>query len=350
MLFTPKIVRLAERRPFELTWKNGLMLRSTNWLGDALMTLPAAYQMSRLLPRTCGFFVLCPKNLVPLWEACPWVDYAIGMERKRVSREEIGNVQSLSTGTAVVFPNSFGSAMDVYHCHIHNRVGRAGRFRSLLLTHRLPEWPRTKEGAAFHQLSYYLDLASAIGEIDFTTDYPPLKTDLELARKLGMEGENWLAIAPGAAFGPAKQWPAEHYLAVAKWHSSNGGRVVLVGTKAEMSVTQELSAQLPGSLDLAGRTNLTELMAVLAKARFAVANDSGAMHLAAAVGTSGVAVFGSTDPTATGPIGAPWRLVVSPAECRPCFQRTCPHREKPYCCLREILPEQVIDELKALEK
>ena len=349
MLYTPKIIKLAEREPFELTWSNGLLLRSTNWLGDALMTLPAAYQMSRLLPKSCGFFVLCPNFLVPLWEACPWVSCAIGMKEKRISAEEIRNVYSLCVGTAVVFPNSFGSAMDVYHCRIRHRVGRAGRFRSLLLTHRLPEWPRSKGSAGFHQLSYYLDLAASLGKIDYTTDYPSLKTEPELAQKLGMEGDDWLAVAPGAAFGPAKQWPAEHYLAVAKWHVAHGGRVVFVGTKSEMAVTKELSAQLPGSLDLAGRTNLTELMAVLAKARFAEANDSGAMHLAAAVGTRGVAVFGSTDPTATGPIGAPWRLIISPAECRPCFQRTCPRSEKPYFCLREILPEQVIQELEALE-
>ena len=88
MLYTPKIIKLAEREPFELTWSNGLLLRSTNWLGDALMTLPAAYQMSRLLPKSCGFFVLCPNFLVPLWEACPWVSCAIGMKEKRISAEE----------------------------------------------------------------------------------------------------------------------------------------------------------------------------------------------------------------------------------------------------------------------
>ena len=153
MLYSPKIIKLAEREPFELAWSNGLLLRSTNWLGDALMTLPASYQMSRQLPRPCGFFVLCPKFLVPLWEACPWVACAIGMEGKRISSEEIKDVRSLRVGTAVVFPNSFGSAMDVYHCHIRYRLGRAGRFRSLLLTHRLPEWPRSMGSAGFHQLS-----------------------------------------------------------------------------------------------------------------------------------------------------------------------------------------------------
>ena len=350
MLYTPKIKRLSERAPFDLPWNNGLLLRSTNWLGDALMTLPAAYQMSRSLPDGCGFFVLCPNFLVPLWEACPWVDCAIGMGAKRVSPVEALKVRTLYAGVGVVFPNSFGSAMDLYRCDIPRRVGRAGRFRSLLLTHRLPEWPRAKGSADCHQLSYYLDLASALAPVDYSTDYPKLETNPDLARALGMaEGDNWLAIAPGAAFGPAKQWPAEHYLAVGKWHAANGGRVVLVGTKAEAQVTARLAEQLPGSLDLAGRTSLAELMAVLAAARLAVANDSGAMHLSAAVGTSGVAVFGSTDPTATGPIGAPWRLIVSPAACRPCFQRCCPRPDNPYFCLRDITPEQVVDELKALE-
>ena len=314
------------------------------------MTLPAAYQLSRALPEACGFFVLCPNFLVPLWEACPWVNCAIGMEAKRVSPFEIIKLRTLYAGVAVVFPNSFGSALDVYRCKIPNRVGRAGRFRSFLLTHRLPEWPRAKGNADCHQLSYYLELASALAPIDYSPHYPKLVTDPDLATALGMgDGDNWLAIAPGAAFGPAKQWPAEHFLAVGKWHVAHGGRVVLVGSKGEMPVAARLAEQLPGALNLAGRTNLSELMAVLASAHFVVANDSGAMHLAAAVGTSGVAIFGSTDPTATGPLGAPWRLIVSPAECRPCFQRRCPRQDNPYFCLRDISPEAVQEELKALE-
>ena len=163
-----------------------------------------------------------------------------------------------------------------------------------------------------------------------------------------MDDGNWLAIAPGAAFGPAKQWLPEYFLEVARWHGGKGGRVVLVGTAKEQPVTAWLAERMPGTLDLAGKTSIDELMSVLATAKSVVANDSGAMHLAAAVGTPGVAVFGSTDPIATGPIGAPWRIIASPELCRPCFHRTCPLSDHPYKCLREISPHLVISELQEI--
>ncbi|MBO4344336.1 MAG: glycosyltransferase family 9 protein, partial [Victivallales bacterium] len=118
--------------------------------------------------------------------------------------------------------------------------------------------------------------------------------------------------------------------------------------ETEKHVTSWLADWMPGSVDLAGRTTMEELLAVLAASRAVVANDSGAMHLAAAVGTQGVAVFGSTDPVATGPIGAPWRLVVSSELCRPCLRRTCPMSDHPYRCMKEISPHLVLSELTEL--
>lgn len=348
MRYEPIIHRLAERQPFDLEWRQGVLLRSTNWLGDALMTLPASWQISRCIPSCCGFFVLAPKGLAPLWEACPWVNCVIPMSEKRISDDEAINARLMMAGVGVVFPNSFGSAWDMTKCGTGQIVGRAGRFRSFLLTHRIPEWQPACGKAECHQLSYYLDLASALGKIEYSTHYPPLNVDLNLVESLGISSGNWLAIAPGAAFGPAKQWMPEYFLKVAQWYSENRGRVVFVGTKKEAEVVEKLCSQITGALNLAGRTSLYELMAVLSRAEAAVANDSGAMHLAAAVGTSGVAVFGSTDNIATGPIGAPWHLIVSDAECRPCFKRTCPLPENSYNCLRNILPEQVITELKEI--
>ena len=350
MQYAPLIHRFSHRTPFRLEWRSGVLLRSTNWLGDALMTLPAAWQLRRCVPEACGFFVLCPKFLAPLWRACPWVDYVIPMEGKRVAPPEILNVRICSPGVSVVFPNSFGAALDAWRCHIPQRIGRAGRFRSLLLTHRIPEWPRVSAGAVAecHQLSYYLDLVSACGDIEWSPRCPALTVDKALAEKLGVTGSGWLALAPGAAYGPAKQWPAESFLAVAKAHDARGGRIVLVGAAREKEATAFIADHIPHALDLAGRTSLDELMAVLSCADAVVANDSGAMHLAAAVGTRGVAVFGSTDPVATGPLGADWRLLVAETPCRPCFQRTCTRQESAYACLRSITPEQVLAELNCL--
>ena len=348
MKYTPVLKKLGEHAKVDFRWRNGLLLRSTNWLGDAIMTLPAAYQISRCIPSCCGFFVLCRKELAPIWRACPWVDIVISMDGHHVSRKEKTDVVHLSPGVACVFPNSFGSALDVYRCRVPQRVGRRGRLRSLMLTVQLPEWPPPKGKGDCHQLSYYLELASLFGDVAYTTDYPKLNVDLERAHSLGMDDANWLVLAPGAAFGPAKQWLPEHFLEVARWHVGQGGRVALVGTAKEKPVTAWLAERIPGSLDLAGRTTLDELMSVLATAKAIVANDSGAMHLAASVGTPGVAIFGSTDPVATGPIGAPWRIVASREPCSPCFRRTCRMSEHPYRCLAEISPNLVISELMEL--
>ena len=350
MQYTPCIYRLKQRPPFQLNWRCGVLLRSTNWLGDALMTLPAAWQLRRCVPEACGFFVLCPQFLAPLWRACPWVDYVIPMAEKRIAWSEACQVRRCFPGVAVIFPNSFGAAWDVYRCRVRQRVGRVGRFRSLLLTHRIPEWPRVSAGttAEFHQLTYYLDLVSSCGNIEWSSRCPALSVDKGLAEKLGMTGRGWLVLAPGAAYGPAKQWPVESFLTVAKAYVAKGGRIALVGTAHEKEATAFVASHIPHALDLAGRTSLDELMAVLSCADAVVANDSGAMHLAAAVGTPGVAIFGSTDPIATGPLGAEWRLLVAETSCRPCFQRTCVNQEKSYACLRSITSVQVLAELSQL--
>ena len=188
-------------------WRGGLLIRSTNWLGDALMTLPAVGQIRKLVPQNVPITMLTPKNLAPMWQACPFVADVIPMAGKHISDDEITAVKSRDFGVAVVFPNSFGSAMDVWKTAIPIRIGRKGRFRGLLLTHRLREWPRGENVGVCHQLSYYLELASMLGAVEWTAECEPLKVDLSLAEALGMDDGRWLVLAPGAAYGPAKQWP-----------------------------------------------------------------------------------------------------------------------------------------------
>lgn len=329
------------------SWRNGVLIRSTNWLGDLLMTLPATYKLSRFLPENCGFFVLSPKNLSAIWEACPWVDVVIPMQGKRINNAEIKEVRKLSAGLAVVLPNSFGSAMDLFRCGIPEIYGRAGRFRSLLLSKRAPEWKRSSGRADRHQLSYYLELAAGLGELSFDTNCPSLQVSPENAQKLQIsKNQNWLALAPGAAYGPAKQWPAEYFSEIAGMWLQNGGKVVLVGTKQEEETGQIIADKNPQVLNLVGKSDLQTLMSVLANVDYVLANDSGAMHLAAGLGTDGVAIFGSTDSVATGPIGAKWYLLDSKEKCSPCFKRTCTLAEnEQYKCLKNIKPEKAFAEL-----
>ena len=316
------------------------------------MTLPAVYRMSRVVPDPCGVFVMCPAFMQPLWEAVPWVSQVIPMAGPRCGREERRALHRLRPGVAVVLPNSFGAAWDVFRRGIPLRLGRAGRGRSLLLTHRLPEWPRVKGPAECHQLSRYLELAAVFGPLEGSTDGPPLQVPdaTVLAAQAGVQAAAgpWLAIAPGAAYGPAKQWPIEHFTAVADWWQRRGGRVVVVGAAKERTAGEAMQKVLPGLLNLAGQTGLRELMAVLKVAGLAVTNDSGAMHLGAALGCQGVAVFGSTDAVATGPIGGRWILLNDPLGCAPCLSRTCAQADQPYECLRRIEPAAVTQALEAL--
>lgn len=341
--------------PRDCDWRNGLLVRSTNWLGDALMTLPAVAQMKQCLPSGKRLVVLTPQGLAPVWAACPFVDEVVPMQDKHISPAEVAAVQRLELGVAVILPNSFGSARDVWKTKIPVRAGRRGRWRRFMLTHTLPEWPRGENVGVCHQLSYYLQLATLLGPVSLTADCPPLHVSPELAAPLGLTNDApWLAIAPGAAYGPAKQWPTANFAAVARWHLQHRGPVVILGGKKEMpaaqAIMEELGEQQPQRLlNLTGQTDLQQLMAVLAGADCVVANDSGAMHLAAGLGRRGIAIFGSTDPVATGPIGGQWQLLVAQTPCRPCFKRECPHAgDNAYQCLRSIPPQQVIDILAAL--
>lgn len=337
--------------PACIEWANGLLIRSTNWLGDALMTLPAAYKLARLAPEPCGVFVLSPPGLVPMWEAADWVSHVIPLDGKRAGEAVSKRIWLLRPGVAAVFPNSFGAAADVWRQGIPLRLGRRGRWRGGLLTHRLPAWPRGHGDGKWHQLSYYLEFPAVFGDDSLDIACPPLRVPdaAERAAALGLEpGVSWLVMAPGAAYGPAKQWPARHFAEVAAWWTAERGRVAIVGTDRERAAGEVITERVPGSLNLAGKSGMADLMAILASAAAVLANDSGAMHLAAALGRPGVAVFGSTDPVATGPIGGKWILLRDPPDCAPCFQRTCPRKDYPYECLERISPQLAIQALRQL--
>ncbi|MDT8390279.1 MAG: lipopolysaccharide heptosyltransferase II [Lentisphaeria bacterium] len=342
-VLTPAIpgVRLD---PAVTAWKNGLLVRSPNWLGDILMCMPAVYKMRGCLPAGARLFVLCPQGLSPVWEAADWVDTVIPFTGKRVTGPSKKAARDLRAGVGVVMPNSFGSAWDLVAAGIPVRIGRGGRGRSLLLTHRLPCWRRGPGLADKHHVNHYLELAAVFGDITWDAAFPPLAIPGHeaVAADFGVTGGNWLAVLPGAAYGPAKQWPVEHYRAVAEWWEKRGGRIVTLGTQGDMESAAAIVAGLNGAVNLAGKTNLRQLMAILQAVDGAVANDSGGMHLAAALGTSGVGVFGSTDPIATGPLGAPWIIARESCDCSPCFERLCPRADDLYTCLEKVSPESVI--------
>ena len=332
-------------------WKNGVIIRSTNWLGDACMTIPAVYKIYKLLPDSAKLYIICPKNLQTFWEAFPWVEKVFPLATKRTDAETAEDILKLNLGVAVTLPNSFGSAMDIAFREIPVRLGRKGRFRGFMLTHKLPKWKRVAGKDKHHQLREYLQIAAACGAKDWDDHYEPAKPNvcLDHLKGLGFDSsQSWLALAPGAKFGPAKQWPTEYYGEVAKQWLALGKKVLVIGTPDEISVAEEVCKVAGDGLNLAGKTNLKELMHILGNVEAAVVNDSGGMHLTAAMGGKGVAIFGSTDPRATGPLGGKWHVIWNRIGCSPCLKKTCEIPDKNYDCLKRVSPKQVLDALKSV--
>ncbi len=352
-LYRPALAPPAEPvRPLDgIDWRGGLVVRAVNWLGDTFMALPAVYQVRLRLPPEAKLHVLCGANLAPAWQCMSWVDGVIPFPGARADRAARAAVRRLDPGAALILPNSFGAAWDLFNLSIPRRAGRAGRMRTPLLTDTLPPLPPAEDRGARHQLSEYLELASLFGETPSVFLPAPVRTENPAAvcARLGIPADRpLLALAPGAAYGPAKQWPAEFFHAVARWWTDRGGRAVVVGSPKEAAVGEAVLEGLAGCVNAAGKTTIPEMMALLRGCRALVSNDSGAMHLAAAAGVDGVALFGSTDPGATGPLGGRWVVLNDQADCSPCFQRNCRFTGGECRCLRVIPPERVCSALEWL--
>jgi heptosyltransferase II len=330
----------------------GCVVRSVNWLGDAVMTVPAVYRIKQSLPQGAKLSIVCIKSLEQFWASFPWVDQVIAMNGKHVKREETEKICNLKAGFAVIFPNSFGSALDLFLKNIPLRIGRGGRMRGFMLNRRLPSWRRKAGQDKNHQLREYLQIAQACGADAWDDYFEPAKPKIDLT-KLERKGyksikDTWLAIAPGAAFGPAKQWPLSHYAQAAAWWIKEGGKCVILGAPGEEAHGEEVHQQCPEALNLVGKTSIPELMYILGESKFCIVNDSGAMHLAASVSAKGVAIFGSTDPTATGPLGGNWKVIWTRPDCSPCLQKQCPLPTDKYKCLSSATVEMVTNELDVM--
>jgi heptosyltransferase-2 len=309
-----------------------LVVRSPNWLGDAIMALPAVRNLKTLV-MTDPLTVAAPEKLAPLWQACPFVDQVIVLPQPRNIRAVAAQLREGKFGTAILLPNSLRAALEVFLARIPHRIGFARGGRGLLLTRTVPVPPR--DPVRLHQKFYYLDLATACGA---PTDesFPSLRKSSSLPQALPWQ----VAICPGAEYGPAKRWPIENYVAVAKHLAEKqNAKIVIFGAAADEALAGELAALVPGAENRAGKTTLAEFMTALEESRLVICNDSGAMHLASALGVPTVAIFGSTEPELTGPMGSRTAVLRHHVPCSPCFLRECPID---FACMRSITPEMVI--------
>ena len=328
-------------------WKNGIVVRSPNWLGDAIMTFPALVQLKKIIPEDKKLIILCPPGLRKLYETMNLVDevFALSRAHSSWSIDEIKKLKSFSAGVGLLFNNSPRDVIYFRIAGISRLFGASARCRGILMTRAFRYPKRVKGLNHFQHSAKYLSMAYALGAPDWNGELPEFtleKDTLSDGVRRALNSEKLMVIAGGAAYGPAKRWPAENYRTVAEYWIGQGGYAVTLGTESEKEIGDRILQGLPpvNSENLAGKTDLTELMMLLQKADFCVANDSGTMHLSAALGGRGLAVYGSTDPTATAPISDKWKILYEQEKCSPCFRRECPLDS--YRCLTKITPEKVI--------
>jgi len=308
-----------------------VVVRSPNWLGDAVMALPAVRNLKTMIVHDL-LTVAAPKKLAALWQLCPFVDRVIALDQPKNLAGSAKKLREGKFGAAVLLPNSFRAAAEAWLAGVPQRIGYARSGRRLLLTKAIPVPERNP--VRLHQRYYYQDLIITLGG-------PADSSVPELRKEAVSSGSPaTVAICPGAEYGPAKRWPAENFLAVAKhFATKHQARIVLLGASGDAPLAAELARQLPGAEDRTGKTTLTEFLVALASSRLVFCNDSGAMHAASVLGVPTVAVFGSTEPQLTGPLGPHTAVLRHHVPCSPCFLRECPID---FACMKSITPEMAI--------
>lgn len=328
-----------------------ILVRATNWLGDAVLTTPAICAVRETYP-DAEITLLANSAVSELLKCHPCVDNLMAFDKKGKHNGIFGRLKlaaelrSKHFDLALIFPNSFDSALVPWLAGIPERWGKSSDGRGLLLTSSYSEPPGK---TPVHEMQYYLELLAFFGIVG-TDKGPSLYTtaseDMLVSEMLVAAGINddtpVIGINAGASFGSAKRWYPERFARVAKALADEwGGRVILFGGKDEVDIVLEIEAALGVScLNLAGKTSVRELMALIRRCSFFVTNDSGPMHIAAAFGVPLVAIFGPTDHAGTAPRGKNAVIVRAEIPCAPCKLRVCP---VDHACMEQVKAEDVIE-------
>jgi|UniRef100_UPI003784FAEA heptosyltransferase-2 len=321
---------LEHLQPFEM------LIRSPNWLGDACMAFPMVRAIKRGRP-DLKITVLGPDKLEELWLSMPEVSRYIAKPAKEGWFAVARRIKATGVhfDAAVLCTNSTRSTLEIWLAGIPRRVGFKGSFRVKLLNQVIDE-PATG-GAKQHHAHRYLHLAKGIGaDIEqpglWDAGSAPISTD----------GTIRVGVCAGAEYGPAKRWPLERFAEVVNQISARHAqfRWQLFGAPGEKDMGEKLSAMLQAPHEnLVGKTRLTELIAKLRQCQLLLTNDTGTMHLAAALGIPTVSIFGSTCPVETGPLGELHTVIQHKVPCSPCFERECPFGH--YDCMTKVTPTEV---------
>lgn len=307
----------------------------------------------------CEVAVLAPEWTRALLDHMPEVNYSIAaqtdhgelhlLKRRRLGKELIEK----QFDRAIVLPNSFKSALLPFFAKIPKRIGWRGEWRNLLLS----DCRILRAKAMPLMVQRYAALAGPANASSEQFPRPNLHTDPAVTARamekfsLDKSGKI-LAICPGAEFGAAKQWPSRHYAVLCKSYIDNGGQVWIFGSAKDSGIASEIqlelmSPQSSSCIDLTGKTTLGEAIDLMSEVDSVVSNDSGLMHIAAALGKPVTGIYGSTSPEFTPPLTEKVKLLSTDIDCRPCFKRECPYGHLK--CLEDLDPIRVIGAVNELE-
>lgn len=330
-------------------------------MGDTVLTYPAVQGLKTLFPQS-HLAILVQSHLIDLWKTFPYVNEIIPFQKKEGLAsfwEDLNLSESLKErkfDLAIILPRSFRSAFQIYMARIPIRIGYQDEGRSFFLTHRIP---RTEEVLKAHRIHYYQKLIDPIGKVEY---FPSPQIFLreeergwaeQQVKDLGLlDGRPLIGVNPGATYGLAKCWPTVRFGELGKRLSQKWkATILLFGKEEERSIVAEILKPLGNKgIDLTGKTLLLQLAALLERCHLLITNDTGTMHVAAAVGTPVVALFGSTDPLITGPRGDGHVVVRKDVPCSPCLKRICPtdHRCMDLITVDEV-EEIVANKLRGIQ-
>jgi heptosyltransferase II len=336
--------------------KHKILVRSTNWLGDVVMAFPFLAELRRRQPEA-QITLLARPRVASILQNQPGVDRIV-LDRNEGLHQGwsgffnlAGDLSQLNFNKAYILPNSFGSAFQLWLAGIPERIGFHTDGRGVFLTHAIRKGRKLKQ---VHESRLYLRLLDGDSPLDSSalpssitlTDKERSDARIRLEQEGLLLGQNQqlVGMIPGAAYGTAKRWPEAYYIQLAeKLIKEFQCRILLFGAPSERDITERVASQAGTNvINLAGRTNLRQLAALLSECRVVVSNDTGAMHVAAAVGTPVVALFGPTNPVTTSPGGRGHRLLRKPVDCSPCLLRHCPMDHR---CMKALIPEEVFPEV-----
>jgi heptosyltransferase-2 len=330
-----------------------ILIRATNWVGDAVMSLPAIRAVQSRFPKA-EVTVLARPWVAELYlgesSIARVIPYAVnpGPRDWRAKWRLASRIRAERFDWAILLQNAFEAAAFVYAAGIPRRIGYARDGRGWMLTDAIPV-PGPGD-TPLHQRFYYLELLRRAEIVDRLPPCPEIRLERRhLARQngqvlFGQKGIHGpvIGVSPGAAYGNAKRWVPEHFASAAtRLAGLRNGTVALFGSSSERPLCEQVAGMIQAPVcNFAGQTSLAGFIDMAAACEVFLTNDSGAMHIASALGVPTVTVFGATDHIATGPTGDLAQIIREPVDCSPCLKRECPidHR-----CMTRVQPERVVE-------